>query len=128
MAPKILIVDDDLELRELLRYILQRNGYEVLEAESGPEMLAAVPRQRPDLVLLDVMMPGVNGFAVCSALRANPVTQHLPIIMVTARADDQARRLGLSAGANDFITKPVRPADLVARIRSLLGRVERPAT
>lgn len=121
MTYKILVVDDDPDTRLVLRFVLQRGGFEPLEAESGPDMLACVARQRPDLVLLDLMMPGVNGFAACSALRANPPTRDLPIIIVTARADEEARALSLSAGANDYITKPVHAQELVARIKRALG-------
>ena len=121
MAHKVLIVDDDLLIRQVLRYSLRRAGYEVLEAANGPDALASVSGDRPDVLLLDLMMPDVNGFAICSALRANPATRGLPIIMLTARADDQARDLGMSAGANAYLTKPVHPDELVACVRRVLA-------
>ncbi len=120
MAQKILIVDDDAPMRELLSYILRHYGFEVCEADNGADTLACIPRAHPDLVLLDLMMPHVNGFAVCSALRANPATRHLPIIVLTARADPEARALSEMAGADEYLTKPVLPVELIGAVRRIL--------
>ncbi len=121
MAQKILIVDDDPQIRMMLRYLLRHNGFEVLEAGDGPDALVHIAQSCPDLVILDLMMPEVNGFAICNAVRANSVTRHVPIIIMTARADEDAHQLGMSAGADDFLVKPVPPIELIARIRAALA-------
>ncbi len=120
MANRILVVDDDPQVRMVLRYVLRQGGFEVLEAGDGPDALAHVATGRPDLVLLDLMMPQVNGFAICAALRANPATRHVPVIVLTARTDEDSRLLSLSAGADDYLVKPVPPTELVDRIRETL--------
>ncbi len=121
MAHTILVVDDDPQARLLLTYILKRKGFEVLEAEDGPAALVRVGRDGPDLVLLDVMMPGMDGFEVCAALRADPHWNLLPIVILTAKTDADAQERGLRAGANDYLTKPVRPDEHVARIQAALS-------
>ncbi len=131
MAHRILIVDDDPQARLLLTYILKRKGFEVLEAENGASALVRVGKDIPDLVILDVMMPGMDGFEVCAAMRKAPAGNNLPIVMLTAKTDADAHERGIRAGANDYLTKPVRPDELVARIQAALaGEVleGRPAT
>ncbi len=124
MAHKILIVDDDPQARLLLTYILKRKGFEVMEAESGPAALVRVGSDSPDLVLLDVMMPGMDGFEVCTKLRSDPTVNRLPIVMLTAKTDVEAHERGMRAGANDYLTKPVHPDELVARIQAALAGQE----
>ena len=116
----ILIVDDEPQNRKLLEALLLPEGYLTQVAASGEEALASVARCAPDLILLDVMMPGMDGYEVASRLKANPVTSSIPIIMVSALADRSARIVGLDTGAEDFLTKPVDRAELWLRVRNLL--------
>ena len=117
---RILIVDDELLNRELLEIMLKPEGYHVLCAANGEEALALVDQHRPDLILLDIRMPGMNGYQVAAKIKGNLDIQNIPIIMVTAEHDRSARMLGLNAGAEDFLTKPVDRAELCVRVRNLL--------
>ena len=117
---RVLIVDDERVNRELLEVMLGREGCTLLFAASGKEALAMVANQPPDLILLDIMMPGMDGYEVVSRLKADPGTRNVPVIMVSALGDRPARMAGLQAGAEDFLTKPVDRAELCARVRNLL--------
>src|SRR6267143_3748552 len=117
---RILIVDDKLQNRELLEIMLRPEGFVLLTAASGKEALAMVAEAPPDLILLDVMMPGMNGYEVVEKIKSDPVTKNIAVIMLTALDDRDARMLGLNAGAEDFLTKPVDRAELVVRVRNLL--------
>jgi adenylate cyclase len=119
MAQKILVVDDQPKNVKLLADILAVKGYEVATAESGADALAQMKSAAPDIVLLDVMMPGMNGYEVCQAMRADALLRALPVVLVTA-LDPSERIKGLEAGADDFLTKPINQAELLARVRSLL--------
>ena len=116
----VLIVDDERHNRELLEIMLRPEGFVILSAASGEEALALVERQQPDLILLDVMMPGMDGYAVAGKIKGSPATESIPVIMLTALDDRNARMLGLSAGAEDFLTKPLDRAELSVRVRNLL--------
>ena len=118
--PVILAVDDEPANLALLRKLLTRQGYDVVEAVDGPSALRAIAEHQPDLVCLDVMMPGLDGIEVCQRLRRQPEHAGLPILLLTAlnRSEDKAR--GLEAGANDFLSKPFDESELSARLRSLL--------
>jgi class 3 adenylate cyclase len=117
---KILVVDDDAGNREVLEELLRLRGHPVVTAASGPEALELVKKDPPDLVLLDVTMPGMSGYEVCEALRADPATRLLPIVIVTALEGQEEKIRAIEAGADDFLNKPISPTELIARVKSLL--------
>ena len=121
MKPRILVVDDDSALAEMLTIVLRGEGFEPFVVGDGTQALAAVRENRPDLVLLDLMLPGMNGIDVCRVLRAD---SGVPIVMLTAKTDTVDVVLGLESGADDYIMKPFKPKELVARVRARLRRTE----
>ncbi|MBO6560491.1 MULTISPECIES: phosphate regulon transcriptional regulator PhoB [Nisaea] len=127
MSQKILVVEDEAPIVTLLRYNLEREGFEVLEAGDGEEAMLLAMEKNPDLILLDWMLPLLSGVEVCRRLRRTPETKAIPVIMLTARGDEGDRIRGLNAGADDYITKPFSPSELIARIRAVLRRT-RPAS
>ena len=126
MTPYILVVDDEAALLTLVRYNLEKDGFEVDEAVDGEEAMMMIHERRPDLVLLDWMMPRLSGIEVCRRIRRTAETQNLPIIMLTARGEENDRVRGLDCGADDYVVKPFSPGELVARVRAVLRRL-RPA-
>ena len=126
MASRVLIVEDEPDIRELVVHHLKREGYQVAAAASGEEALRQVREAPPDLVLLDLMMPAMDGLEVCRRLRQDPATAALPIVMLTAKGDEVDRVLGLEIGADDYVVKPFSPKELLARVRAVLRR-SRPA-
>jgi pilus assembly protein CpaE len=122
MAEKILIVDDDVNALKLIGYTLHREGYEIVAAQSGQEALAKAQKEKPQLVILDIMMPGMDGYEVCRRLRAIPQTAQVPVIMLTAKSQVEDKVAGFEAGADDYLTKPVIPSELLARVKALLLR------
>src|SRR6185295_11209216 len=116
----VLIVDDERHNRQLLEVMLAAEGYILLTAASGEEALAMVALEPPDLILLDIMMPGMDGYEVTARIKGNPAAKNVPIILVSGLDDRDARMLGLSAGAEDFLTKPVDRAEVSVRVRNLL--------
>lgn len=126
MSARILIVDDEPDAIELIRFNLKASGYDVITAEDGEEALLKARKFSPDLILLDVMLPEIDGLEVCKILRRDPATAKLPVIMLTAKASEIDRVLGLEFGADDYVTKPFSPRELILRIRNLLKRQEAP--
>jgi pilus assembly protein CpaE len=122
MNKKILIVEDDLESLKLIGLMLQRRGYKIVAANAGDQALKKAEDEEPDLIILDVMMPGMNGYEVCRQLRSNPQTSHLPVIMFTAKALVEDKTAGFAAGADDYLTKPIHPTELVSHVEGLLQR------
>jgi two-component system alkaline phosphatase synthesis response regulator PhoP len=118
----ILVVEDEKDIRELVRFHLEHEGYVVREADSGETALRQIAAERPALVVLDLMLPGTDGLEVCRRVRGAEGTRALPIIMLTARAEEVDRVLGLELGADDYITKPFSPRELVARVKAVLRR------
>jgi len=118
----ILVVDDEEPIQELLRFNLEKEGYVVCGATDGQEALKHVDSDHPDLIVLDLMLPGMDGLEVCRRLRSNPKFQHIPIIMLTAKGEEIDTVLGLELGADDYMTKPFSPRELLARIKARLRR------
>ena len=121
----ILVAEDDRDIADLIAHYFSRAGWHVDLTESGDEALASVRRSPVDLVILDVMLPGLSGLEVCRALRADQTTAAIPIIMLTARAEESDHIIGLEIGADDYISKPFSPNELVARVRALMRRSKR---
>jgi DNA-binding response OmpR family regulator len=117
----ILVCDDEANIRHIMDFSLETEGFAVLEAADGDEALRLAVTAAPDLVLLDVMMPGSDGLTVCRLLKENPATQHIPVLLLTARAGKADRDAGLAAGADDYITKPFSPQRLVDKVNEMLG-------
>ncbi len=124
MKPLILLVEDEAALVTLLRYNLEREGFRLVDARDGEEALVLAKEERPDLVLLDWMLPLMSGLEVCRQLRRAPETRDVPIILLTARGEEADKVRGLDSGADDYLTKPFSPAELVARMRAVLRRAQ----
>ncbi|MCL6451062.1 MAG: response regulator transcription factor [Acetobacteraceae bacterium] len=121
MAERVLVVDDERPIAEILRYNLEKAGFSVSLAFDGEEALAKAEQERPDLVILDIMLPSVDGYAVCQKLRTR---SDVPILMLTAKDQEHDKVAGLDLGADDYVTKPFSPRELVARVRALLRRAQ----
>jgi DNA-binding response OmpR family regulator len=124
---RILVVEDEGDLREVITYNLAREGFKVVEAENGVEALRKAREQDPGMMLLDLMLPDIDGLEVCRRLRRDPLTSALPIIMVTAKGEESDVVLGLGIGADDYVTKPFSPSELVARVKAVMRRGRRRA-
>jgi phosphate regulon transcriptional regulator PhoB len=124
MPKKILIVDDEKDIVDLISYNLEKEGFAVLKAYDGESALKLVDTKKPDLVILDLMLPGMRGLEVCKFIRKNPAIETLPIIMLTAKGDQVDKILGLEMGADDYVTKPFNVRELIARIHAVLRRAE----
>jgi len=123
LKPTVLIAEDESALVTLLRYNLEREGYRVVEATDGEEALLLAAEEKPDLVLLDWMLPQLSGIEVCRRLRARPESRNVPILMLTARGEEADRVRGLNTGADDYITKPFSMTELLARLRAVMRRI-----
>jgi two-component system, OmpR family, phosphate regulon response regulator PhoB len=122
--PLVLIVEDEAPLVTMLRYNLEREGFQVCEAGDGEEALVQIAERKPDLVLLDWMLPLVSGIEVCRRIRRSPETRSLPVIILTARTEEADRVRGLDSGADDYVVKPFSPSELVARLRAVMRRAQ----
>ena len=128
MGKRILIIEDEKDIRELLQLYLKREGYDVHIAKDGETGLRKASQERFDLVLLDLMLPQLDGLEICRSLRSRPQTAGLPIIMITAKAEESDRIVGLEMGADDYITKPFSPREVLARVKAIFRRLEKPKT
>jgi two-component system, OmpR family, phosphate regulon response regulator PhoB len=122
--PLVLIVEDETPLVTLLRYNLEKEGFQVCEAGDGEEALLQIAERKPDLVLLDWMLPLISGIEVCRRIRRSPETRSLPVIILTARGEENDRVRGLDSGADDYVVKPFSPSELVARLRAVMRRAQ----
>ncbi|MGI9077671.1 MAG: response regulator [Gemmatimonadaceae bacterium] len=127
-SERVLVVDDEPEIVALVAYHLAKEGYRVSTAASGPEAMAAALVDRPTLVVLDLMLPGMSGFEVLERLRAQAATRNVAVLLLTARGDEADRIRGLTLGADDYLTKPFSPQEMVLRVAAILRRVAAPAT
>ena len=121
MTKRILAVDDEPHILKLVSFSLKSGGYEVLEANDGLSAIEVARAEKPDLVLMDVMMPACDGYEACRRLKADPETAGIPVMMLTAKTQESERKTGEAAGAVDYIKKPFTPKDLVAQVREFLG-------
>lgn len=119
---KIVVIEDEADILEVLQYNLKREGYTVVASRDGEQGLDSVRRENPDLVLLDLMLPGLDGLEVCKRLQSDPVTANVPVIMVTAKGEESDVVSGLQIGADDYVTKPFSPKELLARVKAVLRR------
>lgn len=119
---KVLIVEDELDIIELISFHLKKEGFQVRFTSNGEDTLGLKPSQLPDLILLDLMLPGLDGLEICKQLKSNPVTQVIPIIMISAKSEESDIVTGLELGADDYVTKPFSPKILISRIKSVLKR------
>ena len=119
---KILIVDDEEHIRELIKFNLEQNGYKVISADNGIDALKIAKTEKPQLILLDVMLPGMDGYDVCKEIRRDHSISTTPIIMITAKGEELDKILGLELGADDYITKPFSIRELIARVKAILRR------
>ena len=120
MSKRIFVVDDDKEVREIVTFVLKRNGFEVAVACNGEQLQHLLVQQIPDLIILDVMMPGEDGYRIFSSLRNNLHTRHVPVVIMTAHTEDIFERISVDLGAAEHITKPFHPFELVERVKALL--------
>jgi DNA-binding response OmpR family regulator len=119
---QIVVIEDEPDILEVLCYNLKREGYQVFESLDGREGLTLIEQKLPDIVILDLMLPGIDGLEICRKLKSNPRTEHIPIIMVTAKGEESDVVLGLGVGADDYIPKPFSPKELIARVKAVLRR------
>ncbi len=126
MAKKILIIEDEKDIQDLLQHYLKREGYEVQGVKDGDAGLRKLGQEKFDLILLDLMLPQMDGLEICRRLRSQLPTAEIPVIMITAKAEEADRIVGLEIGADDYITKPFSPREVVARVKALLRRLEKP--
>ena len=122
MAKKILIIEDDPATQRLVDYSLKQEGYQIITASNGLEGIRKALKESPDLIILDVMLPGMDGFEICYRLRSEPATANLPILMFSAKAQEIDKDTGIKVGADDYLTKPSAPSDIVNHVEKLLAK------
>ncbi len=118
---KILVVDDEINITQILQFSIGAEGYEVITAQNGEEAIDKARREQPDLIILDIMMPRIDGYEACRILKANPMTKNIPVVLLTAKGRDIDKRLGQEVGAIDYIVKPFSPNKLIDKIHKLLS-------
>ncbi len=118
---KILVVDDEINITQILEFSIGAEGYEVISAQNGEEAIDKARREQPDLIILDIMMPIIDGYEACRILKSNPLTKNIPVVLLTAKGRDIDKRLGYEVGATDYIIKPFSPNKLIDRIHELLS-------
>ena len=123
MPNRVVVVDDDKEIQEIVTFVLSRNGFDVAVASNGQQLQDVLATITPDLIILDVMMPGIDGYQIFASLRENAATQHVPVIIMTAHAENIYERISLDLGAAEHITKPFHPLDLVGKVQRLLRAI-----
>jgi len=124
MDKKILVIEDDPSALRLVQYTLEQEGYQVLTATNGLAGIRKAQNEELDLIVLDIMLPGIDGFEICHRLRAEPQTAQLPILMLSAKAQEIDRATGLKVGADDYLTKPADPSEIISRVRTLLAQIK----
>lgn len=124
MGKKILVIEDDPATLRLVDYSLKQEGYEIITASNGLEGIRKALKESPDLVILDVMLPGMDGFEICYRLKSEPVTAKLPILMFSAKAQEIDKDMGIKVGADDYLTKPSAPANIITHVEKLLAKKE----
>ena len=127
---KVLVVDDEIYIVHILDFSLGMEGYEVITALDGEQALERLESDKPDMIVLDIMMPKLDGYEVCRSIKSNPATRHIPVILLSAKGRNVDQKMGFDVGADDYITKPFSPRKLVERINQLLGQAvtEKPST
>lgn len=128
MVKKILVIEDDPATSRLVEYSLKHEGYQVFTAANGLEGIRKALNEAPDLIILDVMLPGLDGFEICHRLRSEPDTANLPILMFSAKAQEMDKNTGLLVGADDYLTKPAAPASIVSHVEALLAKKKQETT
>ena len=122
---KVLVVDDEIYILHILDFILGAENYDVVTATNGEQALQKVQEEKPDLVVLDIMMPKLDGYETCRLIKSDPKTKHIPVILLTAKGREVDQKLGREVGASDYITKPFSPSKLIERVQAILGAVKR---
>lgn len=118
---KILVVDDEVNITQILEFSIGAEGFDVITAQNGEEAIEKARREQPDLIILDIMMPKIDGYEACRILKANPLTKHIPVVLLTAKGREVDKRLGYEVGATDYIVKPFSPNKLIEKIHRLLS-------
>ncbi len=118
---KILVVDDEVNITQILQFSIGAEGFEVITAQNGEDAIEKARREQPDLIILDIMMPKIDGYEACRILKSNPLTKHIPVVLLTAKGREIDKKLGYEVGATDYIVKPFSPNKLIERIHRLLS-------
>lgn len=118
---KILVVDDEVNITQILEFSIEAEGFDVITAQNGEDAIEKARREQPDLIILDIMMPKIDGYEACRILKANPLTKHIPVVLLTAKGREVDKRLGYEVGATDYIVKPFSPNKLIEKIHRLLS-------